>query len=473
MTHTSGGSVSAVDWNALDAAITGEVVLPGSSTYDLARMPFIARFDDVAPSAVVRCTRPEDVAETISFVRRHNLQRAVRSGGHCYAGRSSTQGVLIDITPMRSLSISGDAITIGAGARLGDIYEQLLEHGLTIPAGSCPTVGIAGLALGGGFGILGRKHGLTSDHLLGAQVVLADGRVVECDDDRHADLFWALRGAGCGNFGVVTSLVFRPLAAPSVTNLRLTWPAMDAAAVIDAWQHWAPTAPDELAVSVLLRAPSDAAQPPFVELVGAMLGDEAETDELLGELVARAGREPATVFREHMSYRDTRRFWAHLDGGGTVVRHGYRFNKSEFFRRVLPTEAVTALVNRFRRDRVAGQYRELDFSPWGGAYNRVASDATAFAHRDQRFLLKHTAEVHTKAPIADKDAAHRWVTQSWDAVHRFGSGSVYPNFPDPDLDAWDPCYYADNHARLLQIKAVYDPTDFFNSQPDVPPPATE
>ena len=138
------------------------------------------------------------------------------------------------------MSVAGGVATVGAGARLGDLYDALTKHELTIPAGCGPSVGIAGLTLGGGLGILGRKHGLTCDHLLSAQVVLADGRVVECDEHHHEALFWALRGAGGGQFGVVTSLVFRTLAEPAATSFRLRWPHTHAAAVIDAWQAWAP-----------------------------------------------------------------------------------------------------------------------------------------------------------------------------------------------------------------------------------------
>jgi FAD/FMN-containing dehydrogenase len=145
--------------------------------YEAVRKPSIARFDHVRPQAIVRCRTPTDVAETVALARRSGLQTATRSGGHCFAGRSSTRGVVIDVTPMCSVSVAGGVATVGAGARLGDLYDALAEHELTIPAGCGPSVGIAGLTLGGGLGILGRRHGLTCDHLLSAQVVLADGRV--------------------------------------------------------------------------------------------------------------------------------------------------------------------------------------------------------------------------------------------------------------------------------------------------------
>jgi len=156
------------DWDALQSAIAGEVVLPESPGYDAARKPTIARFHDARPQAIVLCETAEDVSGAILFARRSGLETASRSGGHCFAGRSSTRGVVLDVSPMRSVSVSGGVATVGAGARLGGVYDALDGHGLTIPAGCGPDVGIAGLTLGGGLGILGRKYGLTSDSLLAA-----------------------------------------------------------------------------------------------------------------------------------------------------------------------------------------------------------------------------------------------------------------------------------------------------------------
>src|SRR5262249_9334495 len=159
-----------------------------------------ARFDDVLPLAVARCGSAEDVAQVISFIRRYGLVSAIRSGGHSFAGRSVTRGIVIDVAPMKAVTVSYGVVTVGAGARLGEIYDGILAHNVTIPGGSCPSVGIAGLTLGGGLGMLGRKHGVTSDHLVEARIALPDGRILTCDSHSDADLFWALRGAGTGSF---------------------------------------------------------------------------------------------------------------------------------------------------------------------------------------------------------------------------------------------------------------------------------
>jgi FAD/FMN-containing dehydrogenase len=466
---------STAGWGALEAAISGDVILPGSPGYDRAYPALNARFDDVRPQSVVRCRSSEDVAETIRFAHRHGMEVATRSGGHCFGGRSSTQGLLVDVTALDSVEISDGAVTVGGGTRLGEVYESLLEQDLTIPGGSCPSVGIAGLALGGGLGIIGRKYGLTSDHLIGVQIVLADGRVLECDDHQDEDLFWALRGGGPGNFGVVTALTFRTIRAPDATNFQLTWPFSEAAAVFEAWQSWAPVAPEELAASLVIGAGAQVDEPPSVEVFGVMLGTDSDTAELVGRLVDRTPSPPASAFRQHMSFRETTRYWGDRaarvrvegDPPGWELR-GHRFIKSEFFKRPLSAEVIEAFLENFRKGRVAGQSRELDFSPWGGAYNRMSAAATAFVHRDDLFWLKHATEVYPGASSAEKEAAHDWVTRSWGTVHPWGTGRVFPNFPDPDLEDWAHAYYGKNRDRLLSVKARYDPGNLFRFRQSLP-----
>jgi FAD/FMN-containing dehydrogenase len=452
---------SVADWDALRDAIAGEVLLPGAPAYERARAaPPFARFRELRPRAVVRCGVAGDVAEALAFARRAGLALAVRSGAHCFAGGSSTSGLLVDVGPMRSVTVADGTATVGAGARLGDVYDALAAHGVTIAAGCGPTVGIAGLVLGGGLGILGRRHGLTSDQLVAAEVVLADGRVVVCDERREPELFWALRGAGGGQFGVVTGLTLRTLPARPATSFDLVWPGPQAAALVAAWQAWGPDAPDELAASLLVVAGGEVAEPPGVHLFGAMTGAETATARLLDELVARTGADPARSWLVHGTARATKRWLAeHGPGGDDEPADGY--SASEFFARPLPAEAIAALVAHHGGERVAGQARTLDFTPWGGAYARIPADATAFAHRNARFLLKHEAAVAVGAPAAEQAAAHAWARRSRALVHAWGTGGVYPNFPEPELDGWARAYHGDNLERLLQVKATYDPNDVF------------
>jgi FAD/FMN-containing dehydrogenase len=469
---------SAADWAGLQGAIAGDVLLPGSAGYELARVPANALFEHILPQAVVRCQMPADVAETVLLARRRAVRTAIRSGGHCFAGRSSTSGIIIDLTPMSSVTVSGGVAAVGPGARLSAMYDALAGHEVTIPAGCGPTVGIAGLALGGGFGILGRTYGLTCDQLLAAQVVLADGRVIDCDDHHDQDLFWALRGAGGGNFGVVTSLAFRAVPAPLTTAFHLAWHDAHAATVIDAWQGWAPAAPREITASLLVTTAGPASQRPVAHLFGAMLGTGHDTEELLGDMIARAGADPASAVTTPMPYPETKRYLAglsdqmHATSPGQPPAHGRHFSKSEFIIRPLPGTAIEALVAHLSQQQAPGQYRELEFIPWAGAYNLPPAHATAFAHRDALFLLKHTAAAAPRAPAAGHDAASRWPASSRALSHPWSSGGVYPNFPDPSLTTWDHAYHGSNRDKLIRVKAQYDPDDVFRVEtPPINPTA--
>ena len=448
-------------WRDLAAALDGEVVRPGSPRYDEVRRPQIPRFHDVRPQAVVMCRTPEDVAGAVAFARRSGIEVAVRSGGHDFAGRSSGPGMVLDLAPMRSLKVSDGLATVGPGFRLGDLYAALAGHALTIPAGCGATVGIGGQALGGGLGLLGRSRGLTSDQLVAAEVVLADGRVVECDEQRHEDLFWALRGAGALGLGVVTSLTLRTVPEPSATSFHLEWPYERAAALIAAWQEWSPSGPDELAASLLLTVGGEGGPDPVVHLFGSMTASETETAALLDELVSVAGAEPASSERAHMRYGSLKNHLAARGPGDQVGEDGRPYMKSEFFREPLPAGAIEALMELFVRGRRRGEARKLDFMPWGGAYNRVAADATAFPHRDELFLLEHSVVVPAGFDDAATDQARAWLSDSWELVHPSASGGVYGNFPDPGLPDEHRAYWGGNLERVRSVKERYDPERVF------------
>jgi FAD/FMN-containing dehydrogenase len=447
--------VAETDWEALRATLDGDVVTPDTPDYDDIRRPAIPNFHDVKPQAIVRCRHAADVAETLGFATRFGLPMTPRSGGHCFAGRSTTSGLVLDVSPMSAVSVSDGSATIGAGARLGSVYDALVEHGVTIPAGCGPTVGVAGLVLGGGLGILGRTYGLASDRLTGAEVVLADGRVVRCDAGHDPDLFWALRGSGGGHFGVVTELDFATVPAPSATIFDLTWPATHADRVVDAWQHWVSEAPDEVAASLLVRATGDAGTPPSLNVFGAMSGSESDLTPVLDDLVVRVGADPDSTYVQSTTHRESKRLLAELFPGEESAHHLH--SKGEFFERMLPSDRIETLLAHLTADRPAGEVRTLDFMPWGGAYNRLPADATAFPHRTARFLLKH----EVAAAPARRAAAMRWLTESWSVPHPWGTGGAYVNFPDADLDDWDPAYHGKNLDRLLRVKAAYDPDGVF------------
>ena len=385
--------------------------------------PALARFESIRPANYARCASAAEVGEALALARRSGLPVAVRGGGHCFAGHSSTTGVLIDTRPLDAIELDGELVTVGAGVRLGDLYDALAVHGRSVAAGCGPTVGVAGLALGGGLGILGRKYGWTSDQVVEAEVVLAGGEVVTCDAQRHADLFWALRGAGAARFGVVTRLVLRTVPAGVATALHLELPLERAEETLEAWQEWAPAAAGELAASLLIVGGA-------VHLFGAYLGPRAAAAKQL----ERFGGTPSL---EELPYREVKRRLAETGPGDG---EDLPFHRSGFFARPIPAGVLAEQIGD-------GRGREFDFSPLGGAYNRLSADATAFAHRDARFCLK----------VAGSDPA--WVEQA--LPREYGTGGVYPNFPEPDRDRWDAAYHLGNRDRLLELRERYDPRRVF------------
>ncbi|WP_427892635.1 FAD-binding oxidoreductase [Kribbella sp. GL6] len=389
-----------------------ELIGPDHELYDVLRRPAQPRYDGVRPAVIARCASTGDVAEALAYGRSRGLPVVPRGGGHCFAGRSSTTGLLIELSALAGVAVTDGRATIGAGARLAEVYRGLHEHGLTIPAGCGPTVGIAGLTLGGGLGLLGRRYGLTCDRLADATVVLADGNVVRGD----AELLWALRGAGGGQFGVVTALVFDAVPSPAATRFRIRWARERAAEVIGAWQEWAPDASDDVTASLTVTGDR-------VEVFGASL-DGFDPGPFAGSEVD---------VRDDLSWPELK---ASLAEGDERVVH----SKSEFVRTALPRAVV---------DELLGTGCELNFTPMGGAYNRVPVDATAFAHREERFLLEHAG--------TDRDAVRR----SWSVAHPHASGHVYPNFPDPDVPDWRTAYHGANYERLVSLKRTYDPTNVF------------
>ncbi len=330
----------------------------------------MVRFEAVRPAAVVLCGSPEDVAAVIAFARGLGLQTAIRSGGHSVAGRSSTEGLVIDVTPMCAVSVADGVATVGAGVRLGGLYDALHEHGLTIPAGCGPSVGIAGLTLGGGIGILGRKHGLTCDQLLGAQVVMADGRVVDCDE--HDDAACSGRSAAPAP---ATSASSRPSSfapCPRWRRRSSTWsgPLAHARRVDRGVAGLGPTAPDELDATLRLSAVGDGERPPRGRSSSAPWWQRSRRRRAARRARRRAGRTRHRPLATRVLPRGEavpRR----PRSGGRVGRGALRprrrrgplFTKSEFFWRSLAADTIGALAENLSSALAPGESREVTSCP--------------------------------------------------------------------------------------------------------------
>jgi FAD/FMN-containing dehydrogenase len=466
------------DWRALRQVLsTHRLLQPGQSGYRQARLLFDPRFDGQRPAGVAYCATPGDVANCLSFVRRFAMPVAARSGGHSYAGWSGTAGLVVDVTGMHSFRLgAGQTVTVGAGLHLIDFYHQLAAHGLAVPGGSCPTVGIAGLTLGGGVGVLSRAYGLACDNLERVEIVTADGSVLQCDAFHHGDLYWACRGGGGGNFGVATSFTFRTHRLSRLVLFFLSWPWAQAGRVVSGWQSWAPGAPDALWSNLHLAA-APGGPVPSVQVGGTFLGSAGGLSAHLDRLYARVGSAPGSPFIQEMPFLDAMLLDAGCSGltvdqchlpwqapGGQLTRQP-SFAKSDFFTAELPPAGIAALlagVERLGRVRGAsGGGGGVAFDAFGGALNRVPQSATAFAHRDALYLAQYSTEWPTGAPGAPVGRQHAWLRGVYASMRPYASGQCYQNYIDPDLANWRQAYYGANYPRLAQVKAAYDPAGLF------------
>lgn len=472
-------------WATLAAALAGTLVRPGDPSYPVAKQLYNERFDDIAPAAIAYCQSVSDVQRCVDFSRRHHLPMSARSGGHSYGGYSLCSGLVVDVTRMASVHVEErrSTVTVGAGARLIDIYDTLGQAGVLLPGGSCPTVGIAGLALGGGVSVFGRKFGLTCDQLQAVDVVTADGASCRCDRSHHEDLFWASQGGGGGNFGVTTSFRFEVHPIPPLALFTLVWPWSAAGDVLNAWLEWVPSTPDELWTNCQLLSAGTAggAQPLSVKVTGVLCGSPTSLAGVLQPLRAAIGGTPVYDFVGPESYLDATLIEAGCEGlsvaachlpsqnpAGTLSRSAYAA-KSAYVLRALPAPGVSAFTDAVAAmdEAVPDAGGAVTFDSYGGAINAVPPDATAFVHRNAISGVQWSCSWFGGAPTPVVHAAQAWLSSTAQAVEPYVSGA-YQNYIDPTLADWQEAYYGTNLARLVEIKRKVDPDDFFHFAQSIP-----
>lgn len=463
------------DWSALAKSLDGSLVRPDDAAYRTARQLYNTRYDGQKPAAVAYVRHEADIRECLAFARRSSTPVAIRSGGHSYGGWSSGNGrLVVDVSSLSRVDGNG---TIGAGARLLDVYQGLAAHGVTIPGGSCPTVAISGLTLGGGHGVAARAYGLTCDSLTAATIITADGKTLTADAKHHADLFWALRGAGNGNFGVVTELRFRTRPAPQTVTAYMSWPWSRARSVITAWQEWGPDQPDEIWSSAHLAAGPGGGNP-TVTVAAFSLGTYGDLQNAVDRLADRIGAPASSVSLRRRSYQEAMLVYAgcsgitdaqcHLPGTtpgrtsqGTLQRETYAA-ASDFYDHSLPPAGVQALLDRTeaftRLDATQGGGGSIALTALGGAINRVDRQATAFVHRSSRMLAQY---IGAWRPGTSGSAQQNWLKDTHSALRPYASGAAYQNYADPALTDWRNAYYGTAAARLGDVKKEYDPDGFF------------
>ena len=468
--RTLGGRDIAVPDDVLEmlaASLRGGVFTRGTAAYEEARTIWNAMIDR-RPALVARCLDASDVAHAVRFAREHSLLTSVRGGGHNIAGNAVVDdGFMIDLSSMRAVTV--DPVTrtarVEAGATLSDVDRATQEHGLATPLGINSTTGVAGLTLGGGFGWLSRRFGLSSDNLRAADVVLATGERIRASAEQHPDLFWALRGGG-GNFGIVTSFEFalHPV-GPTVLAGLIIHPLDDAKDVLTFYRQFAPETPEELACWFVMRKapplpflPAEWHGREILVLAACYSGDLADGERILQPL-RQFGRPIADIIGP-MPFTA---WQAVLDPLLTPGMRNY-WKSHDFLG--LDDGLIDVFVNFARR--LPDPNTEIAFAQLGGAIGRLTNGETAYARREAEYLVN----VHGRWPDAAQDAACiGWARELFNAAAPYSTGSVYVNFLTGDEESRVRAAYGANYDRLVAVKNRYDPTNLFRVNQNIRPTA--
>ncbi|MGH2449066.1 MAG: FAD-binding oxidoreductase [Chloroflexota bacterium] len=467
---TTENLASKVDSSALQAGLQllaerleGPVILPDHPDYNQARRVLEANFD-CRPLAVVRPVNAGDVITAVNFARDMGLDISVRSGAHSPSGYGTCDdGLVIDFSLMKAIELdeATGTVRIEPGNTWGEVAQALFPHGLAISSGDFGSVGVGGLTTGGGIGWMVRKHGLTVDHLVGADVVLADGRLVHAGEQDNPDLFWAIRGGG-GNFGVVVSFTFRPKQEAMITGGIIIYDYADAATVLRGFADYCYGAPDELTAMVdIMHAPPMPFLPP--ERIGSMIvgvtvccaADPDRANEIIAPLTRLA--EPIAVAVQPMPYHGMFAFTDHAlppEPQVDIRSHFADELSSELIATVVEQTAALPALSLW-------QLRAL-----GGEMNRPAPDSVAFSHRDKPYMV---ASISIWTDPAESERHHSYAEGVWKALAPYASGAYVGFLGDEGEERKRTVYSEASLTRLQAIKAKYDPANLFHLNLNVEP----
>jgi FAD/FMN-containing dehydrogenase len=443
----------------------GEVVLPGDGSYDAVRQIWNAMIDR-RPALIARCGSSEDVVQAVKFARKHNLLVSIRGGGHNIAGNAvCDDGIMIDLSLMKSIQVDPDArrATVEPGCTLADFDAAAQEHGLATPLGINSTTGVAGLTLGGGFGWLSRKYGMTVDNLVAAEVITADGTRVRATETENADLLWGLRGGG-GNFGIVTSFEFQlhPV-GPNVLSGLIAFPFDQAKSVLTQFARFTETMPEELCVWMITRKapplpflPEDVHGKEIVVLALCYAGDPTEGEKFIDTL-----RGFGTAHGEHIGVQPytawQQAFDPLLTGGARNYWKSHNFTQ-------LSDDTIDVVIEY--AGTLPSPQCEIFIAAIGCQTAAVAPDAMAYSSRDANYVMN----VHGRWDSAtDDERCIAWAREFFAKSQPFASGGAYINFLTQDEADRVAFAYGAMYNRLVELKKKYDPTNFFRMNQNIKP----
>jgi FAD/FMN-containing dehydrogenase len=468
-------------WRALGAALPAPPNLPpsearflhpGDSDFDKYERVYNRR-TLVSPQLDALCKTPNAVAVMVAWARSNQVPFAVRSGGHSYEGLSESPSVVINTREINGIQISGQSVTVGAGASLGAIYKKIGDKNFAIPAGSCPSVGVAGHVLGGGFGLLGRPFGLACDSLEWIELVDPQGRLVAADAQSNPDLFWACRGGGGGSFGAATRFRFKLHRVSQVVTFGIDWlfAAADvdrAVKVVQAWQGWAPNAPRDI-TSILRFGKHDANGRINVHCSGQSVGSAQKLTRELNLLLGTAKPASGPNIKPR-SFLDA----VKLFSGDPQYRLNfvptyesiYMKGKSDYVASPLGGDTIRMFMEKLLQLPAGAIVPICD--AYGGAVADVAADATAFAHRaGMLYCIQYYSQWDNASNTQERLG---FMADLYASLRPYMSGAAYANYCDLELgDGYADAYWGANLPRLRQIKSAFDPDNVFQHRQSVRP----
>lgn len=433
--------------------LTGRVIQQGTPGYDLARQNYNGRFNKF-PKVIVYCNVVQDVVNAILWVRKHQLPFRIRCGGHSYEAFSNVDGgLVIDVSGLLTLQINKEDLTmqVGSGHRLLPLYKTIWDQGVALPGGTCPSVGVSGLTLAGGYGLLARLFGLTCDSLLGVEMVTAQGKIIRANDNQNSDLLWACRGGGDGNFGVITSFTFRVHPIGNVARYRMTWNFADLEKVMRFWQTWAPYTNPRLTSLLAFPAQNQG----DLRSSGVLVGSEQELREIMRP-IQEATRPKSVEFHSNTWIEAAQQFT-----GSTLKQEKFK-NSSAFVYEPLSDEALRVLIHNLQT--APGSANVVSFDACGGAIDLIPTNATAYAHRKALFSIQYHS-YWARDEEADKNI--QWIEQFRNSMLPYTRGANR-NYCDSLIVDWPTAYFNENLERLMEVKQIYDPENLFHYEQSIP-----
>lgn len=462
---SSRSGASNADWSKLAKMLHGRLLTPGGPGYSTSALPYNKLYTSVRPRGIAKCVDASDARTALLWAEQTGERFTVMSGGHSYAGYSTSTGLVIDMSGLNTVSFdhSSDQVKIGVGVRNHQLFSTLPPLHVGLPHGRCPVTGVGGFVLGGGFGFTSRTMGTLCDTLVRTELVTASGDMLTCDAQENPDLYWACRGGTGGNFGINTSYTLQTHPLPDrVSVYQIKWPWAEAPAAVAALQKMMLSAPDQLGCRIGLGATGLKHKTFSAETLGEYVGPVAHLRELLAPVLASAKATSVTIKEVPLAQG--------IEFLAADVPYDRFASKSSYAVDAFSDAAISTLIGEL--DRIPGSSNTggdgIAIFCLGGAVNRVPADATAYVHRTARFLINFEATWEASDTPEVVSANQRWLQSIYASMQPYVLPNSYQNWPDPTLGDWESAYFGSNLKRLTQVKAKYDPRDRFTYAQAVP-----